>query len=718
MQDGAASLVSIDAGTNAFVFGYSDTVGVDGGVGSYELHAGTFEYSGTLGIVFGSSAGGTGTFTQTGGSFTAEGLVTIGGNGTGLYELSGGSAVMNGVLRIGYGTGSGEVIQSGSATAEVDGGIVFGAGSASASYTLSGGSLTLAGGISGGNANSSFVFDGGTLIAASGFTAASTFATSFTAASTVQVDDADNVIWNSPISGTGNLTKTGTGTLTLGGNNAGYTGEVAIDGGKVALTALPGLSAQNDVNVAAGTTLDISAVPRVSGNAAPVQIGQLSGSGTISVGNNALVTNIGLNTTVAFSGTLIATNHSWDSSGLDSSLVKYGAGTLVIDGMTADIGNVYVAQGALSQTSGTTSIAYLAVGSSATAVEANNSRLNVSGGALNIAESLSVGDWGGYGTVDQTGGAVTITTGCDDLSHCASLNVGNQGGTGTYDISGGTLSLLGGSHSIGRNAGSNPTSSGVLNISGDALVELSPYGETRGFLVIGDRDPGSQTNSTGVINQTGGTLRINSTSDLNLGGYGSGTYNLDGGTLEIGGASLKGLYGGGGGTGSYDFNLGGGTIKVIGTALTTAVNAEFVDGTSSTIDTNGFGATWSGVLSGTGNLIKAGAGTLTLSGANTYEGTTTINAGTVSVASGTNLGTGGLDLRRRHSGGDRRRQHRRRQVTLLAGGGTFDVASGKTLEITGDYGAITGTGGLTKEGDGTLSLAFANYAAETASTRA
>ena len=91
-----------------------------------------------------------------------------------------------------------------------------------------------------------------------------------------------------------------------------------------------------------------------------------------------------------------------------------------------------------------------------------------------------------------------------------------------------------------------------------------------------------------------------------LGGYGSGTYNLRGGALEIGGASLRGNFPGG--VTPYAFNLGGGTVRVIGTALNTSVSATLASGTSSTIDTNGLGATWNGVLSGGGGLIKTGAG--------------------------------------------------------------------------------------------------------------
>jgi fibronectin-binding autotransporter adhesin len=46
----------------------------------------------------------------------------------------------------------------------------------------------------------------------------------------------------------------------------------------------------------------------------------------------------------------------------------------------------------------------------------------------------------------------------------------------------------------------------------------------------------------------------------------------------------------------------------------------------------------SGIIDGVTALTKQGAGTLTLSGTNTYTGSTTISAGTISVASSANLG--------------------------------------------------------------------------------
>ena len=48
--------------------------------------------------------------------------------------------------------------------------------------------------------------------------------------------------------------------------------------------------------------------------------------------------------------------------------------------------------------------------------------------------------------------------------------------------------------------------------------------------------------------------------------------------------------------------------------------------------------TFSGVISGSGNLAKAGSGTFTLSGTNTYTGTASIFAGTISISADSGLG--------------------------------------------------------------------------------
>jgi autotransporter-associated beta strand protein len=56
--------------------------------------------------------------------------------------------------------------------------------------------------------------------------------------------------------------------------------------------------------------------------------------------------------------------------------------------------------------------------------------------------------------------------------------------------------------------------------------------------------------------------------------------------------------------------------------------------------------TYSGVISGTGNLLKRGTGALTLSGANTFDGATTISAGTLITSHNSALGsaTGGTTI--------------------------------------------------------------------------
>jgi len=66
---------------------------------------------------------------------------------------------------------------------------------------------------------------------------------------------------------------------------------------------------------------------------------------------------------------------------------------------------------------------------------------------------------------------------------------------------------------------------------------------------------------------------------------------------------------------------------------------------SGTVDLNGTalsvgGGAFSGVISGTGSYIKTGAGTATLSGANTYSGGTTVSSGALIVNNSSGSGTG------------------------------------------------------------------------------
>ena len=77
-----------------------------------------------------------------------------------------------------------------------------------------------------------------------------------------------------------------------------------------------------------------------------------------------------------------------------------------------------------------------------------------------------------------------------------------------------------------------------------------------------------------------------------------------------------------GSTGSYGWTVDGGTLNLAGATPTVTVN-------------NSATATIASTLSGSSGLIKIGAGTLVLSGANTTSGDTTISDGTLQIGDGT-----------------------------------------------------------------------------------
>jgi autotransporter-associated beta strand protein len=454
----------------------------------------------------------------------------------------------------------------------------------------------------------------------------------------------------------------------------------------VALAAgLSAASAQN-VTVQNGTTYTVTSNPTV------IDSLNIEPGGTVDLLNHQLyVTDNGVDTT--YSGTINGVVN-------DGQLFKTGTGTVTFSSLTMSEGELHIDAGKAVQADTVNTLKYLAIGS-----DGGTGTFDISGGTLHIqgnllpaSPALQVGDFGGVGVVNQTGGDVTIS---------GSFNVGNQGGNGTYNLNGGSLTLSDGLYAIGRSTTATRNSTGSLNISG-GLLEV-----TDGNFVIGGRDAGGAASAThGTVTQTGGIFQVDGTggaTNLFLGGYNTSEYNLNGGILAIGGNALQGLYNNVNGT--YAFNLGGGTIKVINAALTTSVNATLVANATSTIDTNGLGATWSGILSGSGGLAKAGIGTLTLTGVNTYSGTTYVNGGTLALAAAGTIANSSVDV---------------------GSGGTFDISTGsKTIQdLSGEAGGIVnlgastltagtgndttfagvmqGTGGFTKQGGGSITLAGQN----------
>ncbi|WP_167387490.1 autotransporter family protein [Paraburkholderia susongensis] len=136
--------------------------------------------------------------------------------------------------------------------------------------------------------------------------------------------------------------------------------------------------------------------------------------------------------------------------------------------------------------------------------------------------------------------------------------------------------------------------------------------------------------------------------------------------------------------------LDNGTVRYLSAAQLNAGSLTLGAG-GGTFDTNGFDAGVNADIGGSGALLKAGNGTLALSGTNTYSGNTTVGAGTLqagsagafSPASGfTVASVGVLDLNGFNQ-----------TVASLGNSGTvrFGTAPGTVLTVAGDY---AGNGGV------------------------
>ena len=264
--------------------------------------------------------------------------------------------------------------------------------------------------------------------------------------------------------------------------------------------------------------------------------------------------------------------------------------------------------------------------------ESGTGILNVDGGTMTTTGNgnMYVGRRNGTGTLNQTDGTIVV-----NKEFGVGTRDDNKIGTGTYNLSGTGVITVANNLFIGKEQGS----SGALNMTGGTM-------STSDKLIIGHNQ------AIGVVTQSGGTVNVqnevyigNENSASSVGAYtlsgtgvlnvgnevivgrdnGTGTFNLNGGTVNA--AKISG------GTGSSTVNFNGGVVKAKRDESNLIENLDVANVQSGglKIDSNGFNVSTSQVLTGTGGLEKSGAGQLTLSGANTYAGTTTVAAGALRI---------------------------------------------------------------------------------------
>ena len=304
------------------------------------------------------------------------------------------------------------------------------------------------------------------------------------------------------------------------------------------------------------------------------------------------------------------------------------------------------------------------------------------------------------------------------------------GGTGQLLKSNFGTVILSGTNTY---AGGTSILAGNLQVSADANL-----GVTGGLTFDNTVRPGFATlvnNGTYTFNRStalnsAGSIITNATFTYTNSGVisGVGGLNLSGGGITVllgansytGGTSLTGTTL----RVAADNNLGATSGLNFSTASTLNTTANFTFARTvalngnATFDVNaGTALTLSGILSGTGDLIKNSTGELILSGVNTYSGTTTIGGGIITINTDTSLGAtpgtataGKLSIAA--ASGIRSSAtltvSANRGITLSGATGIFRAAAGSTMSYGGTFvlGGTTSTlqvGGDTTTG-GTVEL--------------
>ena len=450
------------------------------------------------------------------------------------------------------------------------------------------------------------------------------------------------------ISGTGSLTKAGGGILTLSGSNA-FSGGVNLNAGELIISNSNALSS-GTLNIAGGTTLDSSGMTIANVQNWNRDFTYAGSSGALTANGNVT---LGGSCTVTVSANTLTVNGVIGDGGSGYGLTKSGVGSLSLTGSNTFTGAVTVNNGVLKLLNSGTS--YLAgfsglniapsTGGTATLI------LDAEGNFLNYPITNGI-------SVTGSGVAVLQVSGFNETFSGGAINLGNHDLTLQHVAStGGPYSTNVSNQLTGTG---NLILSDLITNTGVRALTLSGSQNQTGTIAVNNVGTGAQTITlSGVLGAGISALTVNNTTSvaagqiLTLSGANTsfaGTVNVNAGILQIGNGSALNAnnivtVGGNGTAPILDLNGNNQTIAGLndgGYTTGTVTNSGTLVQTLTLGGTGNY--SYAGAITATTpanfNLTKTGTGTQTLTASNSYAGLTSVTGGVLNIQNSSALGTG------------------------------------------------------------------------------